>query len=76
MRIIIPLVFLVGCGGSTVQAKGPCGTEERAAIGARYLAALEVACDHTKPLAECVAAPAITKKYETERAAWVLCSRK
>lgn len=65
-------ILLVSCASST----GPCTPAERSAIGAKYIAALEAACDRGKPLSDCAAAPAITKRYEEERASWVLCSRK
>lgn len=72
MRYLLATLFLAGCASST----GPCTPAERSAIGARYVAALEASCDRGKPLSACEAAPAITKRYEEERAAFVLCSRK
>lgn len=72
MKHLVPLLVLVGCSSGT----GPCTPQEREAIGAKYIAALELACERGKPLSECPAAPDITKRYEEERTEWVLCSRK
>ncbi len=72
----MPLIFLSACGGSSIPADGPCGSESRAVTGAEYLAALNVACPTEHTLEECEAHhPEVKKDWESKRERWVLCSR-
>lgn len=71
-RVLAVALVLTACGAGTPS---PCTPADRAAIGARYVASIEAACDRAKPLAACEAFPRIHAQYETERAAWVTCQR-
>jgi hypothetical protein len=68
--IWLPAWVVLGCGGPSVPASGPCSVAERAAIGARYEAAVTADCaDPTCPhFAE------LTAKRDAERKVWLECS--
>jgi hypothetical protein len=70
----LPLLAL-GCGGSEIPPTGPCSVEQRAEIGAVYLARLRAACPTATSLEECEAAhPEIRADYDRQRLEFIKCS--
>lgn len=67
------LVLAVTACASPIPATGPCSVDARRDIGARFVAAVEKACDRSKPLSACEAYPGIRLGYELERKAFVSC---
>lgn len=70
MRLFLPLIFIVGCGGSAVPASGPCSVTERTRIGADFEAELAEDCAKDKT---CPGADSITARRDARRKAWVQC---
>lgn len=72
MKLAALPLLAIGCGGSAVPASGPCSVSERAAIGARYEAALTADCTADPA---CPHADELKAKRDAERKAWVACSQ-